>query len=148
MKMSSELYLGPSIGDEYKIHVAAKGNAGAGIGMGISVGGELNESSFGIDLSLTSTTLGFNASSSVGLKFGPYKILSSSYSKDLSGGISLGLFNGDFTTGKDGGGFYIGLGPGFGGTIKSTAIGDLGGNISASESLYKVKFEKESKDVK
>lgn len=83
-------HIGPSVGDEYKIHGSAKLVISAGYGGGGYLESVLTEDKLSINAGVTKV-LGWWAEASIGLDFGPYPIDILKPQYDYAANFSLGI---------------------------------------------------------
>ncbi|WP_392432438.1 hemagglutinin repeat-containing protein [Yersinia sp. HM-2024] len=143
MKMSSELYLGPSGGTTYKVKPYAKVDAAGGLGPAGFAEATIDPNQLLINGGMTSA-LGVKGSATVGLTFGPYfPGVIGSPDKSYSFDLGLGYGTVGMSAGKDGIGLSFGVGPSFGwaGFSKQTPFGEIDMNGSTSSEIYKHDFE-------
>ncbi|WJV56300.1 polymorphic toxin type 25 domain-containing protein [Pectobacteriaceae bacterium C111] len=146
--------VGPSIGDEYKITPTAKAEGAAGIGLGVFAEGVVDKDKFALNGGF-SPTFGLRGGATVGFDFGPYLPGVISTNKDYSIDVGLGVGSLGITSGKDGVGISIGVGPsidwsGFSKEIKGVDVdgngnGNGNGNGKVGKEIYKYEFNKDGK---
>ncbi|WP_350312270.1 hemagglutinin repeat-containing protein [Dickeya fangzhongdai] len=138
--------VGPSIGDEYKITPTAKAEGAAGIGLGVFAEGVVDKDKFALNGGF-SPTFGLRGGATVGFDFGPYLPGVISTNKDYSIDVGLGMGSLGITSGKDGVGVSIGVGPsiGWSGFSKEIKGVDVDGNGKVGKEIYKYEFNKDGK---
>ncbi|GAB7213384.1 hypothetical protein OS31_49050 [Dickeya oryzae] len=138
--------VGPSIGDEYKISPTAKVEGASGIGLGVFAEGVVDKDKFVLNGGF-SPTFGLRGGATVGFDFGPYLPGVISTNKDYSIDVGLAIGSLGITSGKDGVGFSIGVGPsiGWSGFSKEIKGVDVDGNGKVGKEIYKHEFNKAGK---